>query len=123
MSWLAWADPSADWPVQGSTASWVEMLSTNVLAVAMMQREAVADMERRAVQGHIITIGQLADAGGTGGHGFYHATKAAAASLTEGMHREVRLCTAGPPGAAPCPLSTSICKGCSVFANSRVAAF
>mmetsp|Transcript_8125 Transcript_8125/g.20736 ORF Transcript_8125/g.20736 Transcript_8125/m.20736 type:complete len:543 (-) Transcript_8125:162-1790(-) len=73
----------------GSTASWVEMLSTNVLAVAMMQREAVADMERRAVQGHIITIGQLADAGGTGGHGFYHATKAAAASLTEGMHREI----------------------------------
>jgi NAD(P)-dependent dehydrogenase (short-subunit alcohol dehydrogenase family) len=46
--------------VTGSTAAWVEMVSTNILGLSLCTREAVQDMSRRRVaQGHVINIGQL----------------------------------------------------------------
>uniref|UniRef100_A0A7S1SW85 Guanylate kinase 1 n=1 Tax=Tetraselmis chuii TaxID=63592 RepID=A0A7S1SW85_9CHLO len=77
--------------VSGSTAAWVEMISTNVLAVSMCMREAVANMESRAAGGHIINIGQLRRGGDEdASDGFYHATKAAVAALTDALRVEVR---------------------------------
>jgi NADP-dependent 3-hydroxy acid dehydrogenase YdfG len=68
------------------------MISTNVLAVSMCMREAVANMESRAAGGHIINIGQLRrDGDEDASDGFYHATKAAVAALTDALRVEVRL--------------------------------
>ena len=82
----------------GSTASWVEMVSTNVLGAAMVTREAVQDMARRGAWGHVVNVscleGHAAAAGGGGGGagaggGFYAATKHALHAMTDGLRQEV----------------------------------
>src|SRR5688572_28199462 len=40
--------------VSGATDEWREMLELNVLALAVCTREAVQDMQRRGVDGHIL---------------------------------------------------------------------
>eukprot|EP00884_Botryococcus_braunii_P022818 jgi/Botrbrau1/921/Bobra.0167s0034.1 len=79
--------------LDGSTASWVEMISTNVLGLCMCSREAVQDMKRRGSFGHIINISSMSGHrvafGGTGG-GFYAATKHAVRALSEGLRQEAR---------------------------------
>jgi NAD(P)-dependent dehydrogenase (short-subunit alcohol dehydrogenase family) len=46
----------------GKSKSWIEMLSTNVLAVAMCSREACISMKRIGQWGHIINLGALVGA-------------------------------------------------------------
>ena len=48
--------------MDGDTSAWVEMLSTNVLAVALCCREACRAMETAASWGHIITISSMSGA-------------------------------------------------------------
>ncbi|KAK9847134.1 hypothetical protein WJX84_001220 [Apatococcus fuscideae] len=64
---------------EGSTASWVEMVSTNVLGVCMCTREAVQDMKRRGKWGQVINISSMSGHRlvTAGGSGFYSATKQA----------------------------------------------
>ncbi|KAK9798951.1 hypothetical protein WJX73_008977 [Symbiochloris irregularis] len=77
----------------GSTASWVEMVSTNVLGLCMATREAVQDMKRRGEYGHIINVSSMAGhriANAAQGGAFYSATKHAVKCLTEGLRQEAR---------------------------------
>ena len=75
--------------VGGSTAAWVEMVSTNILGLSMCTREAVMDMEKRGAPGHVVNVGQLPKAVDGATEAFYGATKAAVAALTEGLREEV----------------------------------
>jgi NADP-dependent 3-hydroxy acid dehydrogenase YdfG len=75
----------------GATDSWRTMLEVNVLALCIASREAIADMERRGVGGHVVHVSSMA------GHrvpgvesAVYSATKFAVRALTEGMRQELR---------------------------------
>eukprot|EP00887_Chlorella_sp_A99_P000512 scaffold17.g512.t1 len=99
--------------LDGATAAWVDMVSTNVLGAALAAREAVRDMRARGVAGHVINLGCCAEggaAGGGGGGAFFAATKQALRVLTEGLREEARaaglplrvtLLTPGEVGDAP----------------------
>lgn len=74
-----------------SSDAWREMLEVNVLGLAIATREAVQDMERRGVAGHVVHVSSMA------GHripgpdsGMYGATKFAVRGLTEGLRQELR---------------------------------
>ena len=74
----------------GATAAWREMWEVNVLALSICTREALADLERRGEEGHIIHISSLSGhrvPEGTGG--MYSATKHAVRALTEALRREL----------------------------------
>jgi NADP-dependent 3-hydroxy acid dehydrogenase YdfG len=73
------------------TELWREMLETNVLGLAIATREAIQDMDRRGVAGHIVNVSSMA------GHripgpdsAMYAATKFAVRALTEGLRQELR---------------------------------
>src|SRR5262245_6169182 len=75
----------------GTTESWREMLEVNVLGLCIATREAITDMDRRGVAGHIVHVSSMA------GHrvpgpdsGVYAATKFAVRALTEGLRQELR---------------------------------
>ena len=74
-----------------ATELWREMLETNVLGLLIATREAVQDMERRGVAGHVVHVSSMA------GHrvpgpdsGVYAATKFAVRAITEGLRQELR---------------------------------
>jgi 17beta-estradiol 17-dehydrogenase / 3beta-hydroxysteroid 3-dehydrogenase len=74
-----------------ATEPWREMLEVNVLGLAIATREAIQDMERRGVAGHVVHVSSMA------GHripgtdsGMYAATKFAVRALTEALRRELR---------------------------------
>jgi NADP-dependent 3-hydroxy acid dehydrogenase YdfG len=73
------------------TEAWREMLEVNVLGLCIATREAIQDMERRGVGGHIVHVSSMA------GHripgpdgGVYAATKFAVRALTEALRVELR---------------------------------
>ena len=73
------------------TEPWREMLEVNVLGLCIATREAIQDMERRGVAGHVVHVSSMA------GHripgpdaGVYAATKFAVRALTEGLRQELR---------------------------------
>ncbi|HEY3188400.1 MAG TPA: SDR family NAD(P)-dependent oxidoreductase [Solirubrobacteraceae bacterium] len=73
------------------TELWREMLEVNVLGLAIATREAIQDMERRGVAGHVVHVSSMAahripspDAA------MYAATKFAVRALTEGLRQELR---------------------------------
>src|SRR5215510_9410159 len=75
----------------GSTEAWREMLEVNVLGLCIATREAIRDMDRRQVPGHIVHVSSMA------GHrvpgpdsGVYAGTKFAVRALTEGLRQELR---------------------------------
>jgi NADP-dependent 3-hydroxy acid dehydrogenase YdfG len=74
-----------------ATELWREMLETNVLGLLIATREAVQDMERRGVAGHVVHVSSMA------GHrvpgpdsGVYAGTKFAVRAITEGLRQELR---------------------------------
>jgi NADP-dependent 3-hydroxy acid dehydrogenase YdfG len=74
-----------------ATELWREMLETNVLGLLIATREAVQDMDRRGVAGHVVHVSSMA------GHrvpgpdsGVYAATKFAVRAVTEGLRQELR---------------------------------
>ncbi len=76
--------------ISGDTESWRDMLEVNVLALCICTREAIADMRRREVAGHVIHISSIAAHRVPKGSGVYSATKYAVRSLTEGLRQELR---------------------------------
>jgi len=73
------------------TEFWREMLEVNVLGLAIATREALQDMERRGVAGHVVHVSSMAahripspDAA------MYAASKFAVRALTEGLRQELR---------------------------------
>jgi NADP-dependent 3-hydroxy acid dehydrogenase YdfG len=74
----------------GDTEAWREMLEVNVLALCVCTREAVGDMERRGVDGHVFHVSSMSAHRVPGGSGVYSATKYAVRSLTEGLRLELR---------------------------------
>jgi len=75
----------------GPTEAWREMLEVNVLGLCIATREAIGDMERRGVAGHVVHMSSMA------GHripgpdaGLYAATKFAVRALTEALRVELR---------------------------------
>jgi NADP-dependent 3-hydroxy acid dehydrogenase YdfG len=73
------------------SAPWREMLEVNVLGLSIATREAITDMDRRGVAGHVVHVSSMA------GHrvpgpdsGMYAATKFAVRALTEGLRQELR---------------------------------
>jgi NADP-dependent 3-hydroxy acid dehydrogenase YdfG len=75
----------------GSTEHWREMLEVNVLGLCIATREAVRDMERRGVAGHVVHVSSMAGHRIPGtGSAVYAATKFAVRALTEGLRRELR---------------------------------
>ena len=76
----------------GSTSSWQEMMNTNVIAVAVFTREAVASMRKHRSYGHIVNISSMSAyripkfAGG----GFYAATKHALRCISDGTRIEAQ---------------------------------
>jgi NADP-dependent 3-hydroxy acid dehydrogenase YdfG len=76
--------------LEGATEDWREMLDVNVLALCICTREAVADMGRRDVAGHVVHISSMAGHRTPLESGIYSATKYAVRALTEGLRRELR---------------------------------
>jgi NADP-dependent 3-hydroxy acid dehydrogenase YdfG len=75
----------------GETERWRTMLEVNVLALLVASREAIRDMERRGVAGHVVHVSSMA------GHrvpgidsAVYAGTKHAVRAITEGMRQELR---------------------------------
>jgi NADP-dependent 3-hydroxy acid dehydrogenase YdfG len=79
-------------PIASSpTEPWREMLETNVLGLLVATREALQDMERRGVAGHVVQLSSMA------GHrvpgpdsAVYAGTKFAVRAITEGLRQELR---------------------------------
>lgn len=77
--------------VDGETNLWKEVLDTNVLGLCMMTREAVRNMRKNNVDGHIVHINSLS------GHriayfptlNVYPASKYAVTALTETLRQEL----------------------------------
>jgi NADP-dependent 3-hydroxy acid dehydrogenase YdfG len=76
--------------MSGATEHWREMLEVNVLALCICTREAIADMQRQQVAGHVIHISSMAGHRVPPESGVYSATKYAVRSLTEGLRQELR---------------------------------
>lgn len=72
-----------------SYQGWAEMLEVNVLALSVCTAEAIAQMQPRAVAGHIVHVSSLAGYRIPKEGGFYGATKHAVRALTEGLRREL----------------------------------
>jgi NADP-dependent 3-hydroxy acid dehydrogenase YdfG len=75
--------------LSGNTEDWREMLETNVLALCVCTREAIADMRRRGDRGHVVHISSLAAHRVPFQSGVYAASKYAVRALTEGLRREL----------------------------------
>jgi NADP-dependent 3-hydroxy acid dehydrogenase YdfG len=75
----------------GATELWREMLEVNVLGLAIATREAIVDMERRGVAGHVVHVSSMAGHRIPGADsGMYGASKFAVRGLTEGLRQELR---------------------------------
>jgi len=79
-------------PVSSSpTEPWREMLETNVLGLLVATREAIQDMERRGVAGHVVNVSSMAGHRVPGPDGaVYASTKFAVRGITEGVRQELR---------------------------------
>ena len=74
-----------------ATELWREMLEVNVLGLAIATREAIRDMERRGVAGHVVHVASMAaHRVPSPDSGMYAATKFAVRALTEGLRQELR---------------------------------
>jgi NADP-dependent 3-hydroxy acid dehydrogenase YdfG len=76
--------------VSGATEHFREMLEVNVLALAVMTREAIRDMRERRAAGQIVHISSLSAFRVQSQTGMYAATKHAVRALTEGLRQELR---------------------------------
>lgn len=74
----------------GDPAHFREMLEVNVLGLTTATREAVEDMRRRGVAGHVVHISSMSAHRVQRGSGMYAATKHAVRALTEGLRLELR---------------------------------
>lgn len=83
---LGWRAPL----VSGATEDWREMLEVNVLALCVCTREAIRDMQRRQVAGHVVHVSSMSGYRVPEGSGVYAASKYAVRALTEALRQELR---------------------------------
>ncbi len=76
--------------LSGDPERWREMLDVNVLALSVCTKEAIADMRRRDVDGHVIHISSMASHRVPPSSGMYSASKYAVRALTEAVRQELR---------------------------------
>lgn len=76
--------------LSGRTEHWREMLELNVISLSVCTREAVQDMLRRNVAGHVIHISAMAAHRVPTDGGVYSASKFAVRALTEALRQELR---------------------------------
>lgn len=76
--------------VEGDPAQWREMLEVNVMGLLLCTRQALGDMTRRDVAGHIIHLSSMSGHRVPPSGGVYPATKHAVAGLTEALRLELR---------------------------------
>jgi len=81
--------------LSGATEDWREMLETNVLALCVFTREAIADMRARGDVGHVVHVSSMAAHRIPLESGIYSATKFAVRSVTEGLRRELHAVQSG----------------------------
>jgi 17beta-estradiol 17-dehydrogenase / 3beta-hydroxysteroid 3-dehydrogenase len=74
----------------GRTEHFREMLEVNVLALSVITREAVLNMQANKTAGQIIHISSMSAYRVQTGAGMYAATKHAVRAMTEGLRRELR---------------------------------
>ena len=74
----------------GRTEHFREMLEVNVLALSVITREAVLNMQSNKTAGQIIHISSMSAYRVQTGAGMYAATKHAVRAMTEGLRRELR---------------------------------
>jgi NADP-dependent 3-hydroxy acid dehydrogenase YdfG len=75
----------------GRTEDWREMLEVNVLGLCIATREAIRDMERRQVAGHVVQVSSMAGHRVPGPDSpVYAGTKFAVRAITEGLRQELR---------------------------------
>jgi len=73
------------------TEPWREMLEVNVLGLLIATREAIRDMERRGVAGHVVNVASMASHRVPGPDAaVYAGTKFAVRAITEGLRQELR---------------------------------
>jgi len=76
--------------MSGRTEDWREMLDINILALCICTREAIQDMLRRKIDGHVIHISSMSSYRVPTDGGVYSATKAAVRAVTESLRQELR---------------------------------
>ena len=70
---------------------WREMLETNVLGLLIATREAIQDMDRRGVAGHVVHVSSMAAHRVPGADAaVYAGTKFAVRAIAEGLRQELR---------------------------------
>ncbi|MEX2579233.1 MAG: SDR family NAD(P)-dependent oxidoreductase [Verrucomicrobiales bacterium] len=74
--------------IDGPVEDWKDMLDINVMALAVVTREALPFFP--AAGGHVVNIGSLSGHRVPGRGGFYAATKFAVRAMTEGLRQELR---------------------------------
>ncbi|XP_074034885.1 farnesol dehydrogenase isoform X2 [Leptinotarsa decemlineata] len=75
---------------EGDTTEWQKLLNVNVLGLCIATREAVKDMKKNNIDGHIIHMNSIAGHTLTdvGGISIYPATKHAVTAMTETLRQE-----------------------------------
>jgi len=76
--------------VSGATDDWREMLDVNVLALCVCTREAIRDMRRRDIAGHVVHVSSMSAYRVPAESGVYAASKHAVRALTEALRQELR---------------------------------
>lgn len=76
--------------MSADSALWREMIDVNILGLCICTREAVQDMQRRGVDGHVIHVSSMAAHRVPPGSGVYSATKFGVRALTEALRQELR---------------------------------
>lgn len=74
----------------GDTDHWREMLDVNVLAACVCTREALADMRRSGIDGHVLFVSSMVAHRVPADSALYSATKFAIRALTEALRQELR---------------------------------
>lgn len=74
--------------IDGDTEDWRAMLEVNVMALAVVTKEALAHFPEEG--GHVVNIGSMSGHRVPGKGGFYAATKFAVRAMTEGLRQELR---------------------------------
>jgi NADP+-dependent farnesol dehydrogenase len=75
--------------MDGETDRWREMFDVNVMSLLLCTREALRDMRRRGVDGHVIFVSSMSAYRVSRRFGVYAATKFAVRALTETLRQEL----------------------------------
>lgn len=92
--------------VDGNPEAWLEMLETNVLALAVGSQAAIRAMRRCGAHGHIVNISSSASR--HGGSGIYGATKTAVNAIATSLRQELDRDTICVVNVIPGPTATNL---------------